>query len=106
MTDPFALSQPGTVVQTAETLNTIIANCWPRVSCDHYQEEVYRIVATCWINSGDKSSSLDHARIALLQGELKKSAAMLQVLRESCADKSPMKAALQDTPELQGLFAS
>src|SRR4051812_13832086 len=72
MTDPFALSYPGTLTATIEALQATLASCWPRIGGTPWQEEITRLLVICWLNvcedtKGPKS----------IEGELVKTAAML-----------------------------
>lgn len=95
MTNPFAPLAPDTLQSALCSLETVILNCWPRLSTPAYQDELIKTLTVCFLNIHDESdrpnqglvqikTSLAHTA-ALLSKATKKGAGEGNILKEKVA---------------------
>ncbi|CAM1511089.1 Fc.00g086020.m01.CDS01 [Cosmosporella sp. VM-42] len=112
MTDPFALAHPPAVLAAAQALNTVIANCWPRLQVQDsgHIEHIMRIIALCWLSlqDNDATAYLSKTDVDSISEELMRSSKMLQSLWKEKNAHPPERVAeiLEQEPRLASLFPS
>ncbi|KAM5386711.1 hypothetical protein ACJZ2D_000004 [Fusarium nematophilum] len=110
MTDPFATAHPPTVLAAAQTLNAIMANCWPRIQETEHTEPIIRIAALCWLNVHEDeevaSSQLTQEDVDVLSQELMRTSNILESVWAKDGSKRPAKLdeVLKQEPRLARLF--
>ncbi|RSM07981.1 hypothetical protein CEP52_004916 [Fusarium oligoseptatum] len=111
MTDPFATAHPPTVITATQALNTIIANCWPRIQETEHAEQIIRILSLCWLNVAEESQSnstqIPEADVEILSQELVRTSKILQAIWAEDDSKRPRRLdeVLEKEPRLAKLFA-
>jgi len=50
LTDPFAMSHPGTLAAAITALQDIVFACWPRLSGPPWDGELLKMLVVCWLN--------------------------------------------------------
>ncbi len=103
MTDPFAMSYPGTLSATIKALEATMTSCWPRILNSPWQEEITKILVVCWLNvheSNNNSGDID--------AELVKAAGMLSaVMKAGDIDvAAKMRPLVVKEPRLKKLFGN
>ncbi|TVY43250.1 Uncharacterized protein LSUB1_G000919 [Lachnellula subtilissima] len=68
LTDPFAPTNPPLLLSAIHALQTVLLNCWPRISEPKYKIEIIKALSVCW---KDVSDSEDMGRLEEVQRELK-----------------------------------
>ncbi|TVY54403.1 hypothetical protein LCER1_G003877 [Lachnellula cervina] len=68
LTDPFAPSNPPLLLSAIRALQTVLLNCWPRISEPKYKMEIIKALSVCW---KDISDSEDRGRLEEVQKELR-----------------------------------
>jgi hypothetical protein len=83
MTDPFATAAPATLISSMKALQSVLANCWPRIPKTPWQDEIINDLVLCWLNLiDDKSTHLNSVQ-ADIERELVKSADVLAAVLEA-----------------------
>lgn len=107
MTDPFAPAAPATLLSAIQTLQAVLANCWPRIPKSAWQDEIINILVLCWLNLSEPGSSVPGPVRASLKQELSRSAKALAAVLET-ADISLSKVVaplVAKEASLAGLFS-
>jgi predicted ATP-grasp superfamily ATP-dependent carboligase len=104
--DPFLAEHSQTLSDLAESLRTIIQNCWPRV-LEFHGTEILRSTITCWLNvSGDQPQHSNAADPKLV--ETLRAISMLLIDHCDTQDKSSLADKLDTIidgePRLRALF--
>ncbi|TVY37373.1 CCA tRNA nucleotidyltransferase, mitochondrial [Lachnellula occidentalis] len=68
LTDPFAPSNPPLLLSAIRALQTVLLNCWPRISEPKYKMKIIKALSVCWT---DVSASEDRGRLEEVQKDLK-----------------------------------
>ncbi|GAB1319043.1 hypothetical protein MFIFM68171_09253 [Madurella fahalii] len=110
MTDPFASAAPATLLSAIKTLQTVLANCWPRIPGSLWQDEIINALVLCWLHLAGQDDSIPDTegfRSLLEQELLSSSKALAAVLRTGSIDLAEHVAPLvSKEPALARLFSS
>jgi hypothetical protein len=64
LADPFTPSNPLLLLSTILCLQTVLLNCWPRISEPRYKLEIIKALCVCWkdVSKSEDSGSLEDVK--------------------------------------------
>jgi hypothetical protein len=89
MTDPFAPVAPATLLSAIRALQTVLANCWPRIPGSPWQDEIINALVLCWLHLAEhEHPGTDKLYTELEQELLTSSKALAAVLKTASSGAS------------------
>lgn len=87
--DPFFVGDPRCLIAAVAALQSLIANCWPRLSQTHHRNRVIQALVVCWINvtAEEGQGSADPESTALLKDSLTQAALMVSSVEEAVGEQ-------------------
>lgn len=106
--DPFALSNPGLLLQGIKTTQTTILNCWPVISEEQHRLELIRALSVCWVMMAEEVRNNDAEQtpeLSALTREMKIAALLLQKSVEGTVDlRTEIISLISLYPSISDLF--
>jgi hypothetical protein len=102
LTDPFAPSYPKLLLEAAKTTQSVIANCWPRMTESVHRIELIKAITVCWTLVDEE---IANAELEAVREELRISSLMLVKSVEGKLDiEQELRPLIGASPRLRGLF--
>lgn len=112
MMDPFLAAYLPATLAASEALNTIVLNCWSRVSQPEYIESILHIIGSCWLYLCDQETGIANDVQAPELDRIRRQLLMTaKIMGSIWKDRDPktmqgLSESLSKEPRLSALFSS